>query len=174
MAQGHVTTARGESLNLDALKDAANLPIAKAKQTKTEVPKRDYSARKPINVRGFQPGAGEHQVQEMPEGVADTVARLNPDEKPMKTSFTEDGEAKSVADVTGIKVKASPEAISRAKARAQDNGDVAPEEVATAALGDILGDLEKANPNAQAAAEAEAEENAAPKKTRSRSKKAST
>ncbi len=166
MAQGYVTTARGESLNMDALKDAANLPLALAKQTKTEVPKRDYRARKPINVRGFQPSAGEHKVQEMPEGVADTVARLNPGEMPIKTSYTDDGEAKTLADVTGVKVKPSPEAIERAKVRA--GSDTAPEEAASELMGDILGDLEKANPNAQAAAEAEA----TPKKTRSRSKKA--
>ncbi len=169
MPQGWVTTARGEALNIDALKDAANLPLVQKKQTKTEVPKRDYRTRKPINVRGFQPVAGEHQVQEMPEGVADTVARLNPDEKPVKTSFTESGEAKTLADVTGVKVTASPEAIKRAKARASENTNVAPEEVATEALDGILGDLEAANPNAQAAADAEDEEK--PKKTRSRSTK---
>jgi hypothetical protein len=165
MAQGWVTTARGEALNMDALKDSANLPIAKAKQTKTVVPSRDYRSRKPINVRGFQPGAGEHQAQEMPEGVANTVARLNPDEKPVRAAFPEDGEAKSLADVTGVKVKPTATAVQRAKARAND--DIAPEVVATEALTDILGDLEAANPNAQAAAEAEA----APKKTRSRSTK---
>ena len=167
MAQGYVTTARGESLNMDALKDAANLPLALSKQTKTEVPKRDYRARKPINVRGYQPGAGEHKVPEMPEAVATTVAKLNPDEMPVKTSFTEDGEAKSLADVTGVKVKATKAAVERAKVRA--GTDTAPEEAASEVMQDILGDLEAANPNAQAAAEAEA---AGPKKTRSRSKKA--
>ena len=167
MAQGWVTTARGESLNMDALKDAANMPLAKAKQTKTTVPKRDYRVRKPINIRGFQPVVGEHKIQDMPEGVADTVARLNPDEMPVKTSFTESGEAESLADVTGVKVKASPEAIHRAKVRASgEHADAAPEAVASEALTDILGDLEKANPNAQAAADAE---DATPRKrTRSR------
>jgi hypothetical protein len=85
---------------------------------------------------------------------------------PIKTSYTEDGEAKTLADVTGVKVKPSPEAIERAKVRA--GTDTAPEEAASEVMQDILGDLEKANPNAQAAAEAEA----TPKKTRSRSKKA--
>lgn len=168
MAQGYVTTARGESLNMDALKDAANLPLVKSKQTKTEVKKRDYRARKPINVRGFQPGAGEHKVPEMPEAVADTVARLNPDEMPVKTSFTDDGEAKSLADVTGVKVTPTKESIARAKART--GTDTAPEEAASEVMADILGDLEAANPNAQAAAEAEAGTPTV-KKTRSRSKK---
>jgi hypothetical protein len=168
MPQGWVTTARGEALNLDALKDAANLPLVKAKQTKTEVPKRDYRTRKPINVRGFQPGTGEHKIQEMPEGVATTVARLNPNDMPIKTSYTDDGEAKSMADVTGVKVKATAGAIARAKDRASENTNTAPEEVANDALSGILGDLEAANPNAQTAAD----EEGAPKKTRSRSKKA--
>ena len=167
MAQGYVTTARGESLNMDALKDAANLPLALAKQTKTEVPKRDYRSRKPINVRGFVPVAGEHKIQKMPEGVASTVARLNPNEMPIKTSYTDDGEAKSLADVTGVKVKPTAGAIARAKGRANENPNGAPEEVANEALTGILGDLEAANPNAQAAADDEA----SPKKTRSRSKK---
>lgn len=168
MPQGWVTTARGESLNMDALKDSANMPLAKAKQTKTTVPKRDYRARKPINIRGFQPGVGEHKIQDMPEGVAETVSRLNPDEMPVKTSFTESGEANSLADVTGVKVKATPEAVKRAKVRASgEHADTAPEDVASDALTDILGDLEAANPNAQAAADAE---EVAPKK-RSRSRK---
>jgi len=167
MPQGWVTTARGEALNLDALKDAANLPLAKSKQTKTEVPKRDYRSRKPINVRGFQPGQGEHKIQEMPEGVATTVARLNPNELPIKTSYTDDGEAKSLADVTGVKVKPTAGAIARAKERATENTNAAPEEVANDALTGILGDLESGNPNARTAAD----EEAAPKKTRSRSKK---
>jgi len=166
MAQGYVTTARGEALNMDALKDAANLPLALAKQTKTEVPKRDYRARKPINIRGFQPVGGEHQVAAMPEGVADTVARLNPDEMPVKSAYAESGEATSQADVTGIKVKASKAAIARAKAR--ENTDIAPEEAASEVLSEVLSELEASNPNAQTAADAEA----APKKTRSRSKKA--
>ena len=167
MPQGWVTTARGESLNMDELKDKANLPIAKAKQTKTTVPKHDYRVRKPINIRGFQPGIGEHKVQDMPDGVADTVARLNPDEMPVKTSFTESGKAESLADVTGVKVKPTKEAIERAKARASgEHADSAPVDVASEALTDILGDLEAANPNAQAAADAE---EATPKKrTRSR------
>lgn len=168
MPQGYVTTARGESLNMDALKDSANLPLAKSKQIKTEVPKRDYRARKPINVRGFQPGAGEHKVPEMPEAVANTVARLNPDEMPVKTSFTEDGEAKSLADVTGVKVKPTKAAVERAKART--GTDTAPEEAASEVLAEVLGELEASNPNAQAAAEAEA--GTTVKKTRSRSKKA--
>jgi hypothetical protein len=166
MAQGWVTTARGESLNIDALKDAASMPLVKAKQTKTTVPKRDYRTRKPINIRGFQPEAGEHKTQDMPEGVANTVARLNPDEMPVKTSFTETGEAASLADVTGVKVKATPGAIQRAKTRASgEHADAAPEDVASEALTDILGDLEAANPNAQAAADAE---ESPKKRTRSR------
>ena len=168
MSKGWVTTARGEARNMDALKDSANLPLAKAKQTKTEVPKRNYNTRKPINVRGYQPGQGEHKIQEMPEGVANTVAKLNPDEQPIKSSYADDGEAKSLADVTGVKVKATEGAVKRAKARA--NEDIAPEEVANEALSGILDELETSNPKAVQAAEAE---ETAPKKTRSRSKKTS-
>jgi hypothetical protein len=148
---------------MDELKDAANMPLAKAKQTKTEIPKRDYRVRKPVNIRGFQPGAGEHKIQDMPKGVAESVVRLNPEEMPVKTSFTESGEAQTLADVTGVKVKPTKEAIERAKARS--NTGVDPVDVASEALSDILGDLKAANPNAEAAADAE---EAAPKRTRSR------
>ena len=170
MAQGWVTTARGEALNLDALKDSANLPLAKAKQTKTTVPKRDYNTRKPINVRGYQPGAGEHKMQEMSEEVAETVAKLNPDEQPVKSAYAEDGEAKSLADVTGVKVRKTEGAVQRAQERANDDIAPTPEQAANEALGDILGDLEASNPNAIEAAEAEEK---VAKKTRSRSRKVS-
>jgi hypothetical protein len=148
MPQGHVTTARGDILDMDALKNAANMPIVKAKQTKTEVPKRVYD-RKPVNLRGFQPGQGAH----VPALEAGVVQHIEPDEQPMVISTTASGIVETLADVTGVKVKPTKEALDRAKARAAADGMVPPEDVAVAALGDILGDLEKANPNAQTAAD---------------------
>ena len=143
MAQGWVTTARGEALNMDALKDAANLPLAKKKQTKTEVPKRTYE-RKPINMRGNMPAQGKHkpnlELVEQPK-------RIDPEELPVVTSTTESGEAETLADVTGVKVKTTETAKARAQERAK-GGDPAPvEQVANEALGDILGDLAEASPN---------------------------
>ena len=150
MPQGWVTTARGESLNMDALKDAANLPIAKAKQTKTTVPKRDYNERKPINIRGHMPAQGEHKPE-----LTLVEERIDPDTLPQVSATSESGQVETESDITGIKVKASKEAVGRAKERAK-GGDPAPvEDVANEALGDILGDLAAANPNAEIAAAAD-------------------
>ncbi len=142
MPQGWVTTARGEALDLDALKNAANLPIAKAKQTKTTVKKKTYE-RKPINMRGHMPAQGAHK----PNLEAVEPERIDPEELPVVTSNTEDGEAKTLADVTGVKVKPTETAVKRAQARAQEGNPAPVEEVANEALGDILGDLQAASPN---------------------------
>ena len=161
---GSITTARGEQLDLDALKAQATLPLVKAKQTKTQVKRKVFSKRKPLNVRGFQPAQGEHIPHQEP-------AKIVPDEIPHKSSFSKTGEAQTAADITGVKVKVTEGAVARAKARAgivDDDSSAQAETASEQALGEILGGLEAANPNAQSAADAEE------KKTtrRSRAKKA--
>jgi len=159
-----LTTARGELLDMDALKAQATLPLVKAKQTKTQVKKKTFSKRKPLNVRGFQPAQGEHvPVQEPVKIISDKI--------PHKSSFSDTGEALTQADITGVKVKVTKGAVERARARAGIMEDGNAMEAAAAseeALGEILGDLEAANPNAQKVADVEE------KKTtrRSRAKKA--
>lgn len=143
MPRGWVTTARGEALDLDALKNAANLPIAKAKQTKTEVTKR-VLPRKPVNIRGNMPAQGEHKPK-LAE-VETKKKRIDPEELPQKSAVSETGKVEKLADITGIKVKPTDGAIERAKQRAA-KGDVPPEEAANEALGEILGDLKAAAPN---------------------------
>jgi hypothetical protein len=148
---GSITTARGELLDLDGLKAQATLPLVKAKQTKTQVKRKVFSKRKPLNVRGFQPAQGEHILQQEP-------VKIVPDEIPQKSSFSNTGEAQTAADITGVKVKVTEGAISRAKERAgivDDDGAMQAEAVSEEALGEILGGLEAANPNAQSAADAE-------------------
>lgn len=171
MPQGWVSTARGESLNMDALKDAANLPIAKSKQTKTTVPKRDYNTRKPINLRGHMPPQGEHK----PHLEVVKPERIDPDTLPQKSAVAEDGIVKTEADITGVRVKPTKGAVDRAKARAHGGNPAPVEEVANEALTDILGDLSNAVPNAEIAAVAEeagVELAVKEKPTRSRSRKA--
>lgn len=148
---GSITTARGEQLDLDALKAQATLPLVKAKQTKTQVKRKVFSKRKPLNVRGFQPAQGEHISHQEP-------VKIVPDEIPQKSSFSNTGEAKTSADITGVKVKITEGAIARAKARAgivDDAAAVQAESASEQALGEILGGLETANPNAKSAADAE-------------------
>lgn len=145
MAQGQVTTARGEVLDMDALKDAANLPLVKAKQTKTTVPPRDYKKRQPINVRGFKPAQGEHVPN------LEAAERIDPEEQPQKSAVAESGEVETLADITGVKVKPTKEATARAKARLETG--VSTDEATTGALSEILSDLETGNPEAIEAAE---------------------
>ena len=149
MPQGWVTTARGEALDLDALKNAANLPIAKAKQTKTTVKKKKFD-RPPINMRGHMPAQGVHK----PELKA-VEERIDPETLPQKSSVADDGVVTTEADITGVKVKPTKTAVERAKARAQGGNPAPVEEVANEALGDILGDLKEAVPNAEIAAAAD-------------------
>lgn len=151
MPQGWVTTARGEALNIDALKDAANLPIAKAKQTKTTVKKRDFNERKPVNMRGHMPAQGKHK----PNLEVVEPERIDPESLPQKSATADDGVVETESDITGIKVKPTKTAVERAKARAA-KGDPAPvEEVANETLTGILGDLADATPNAEIAAQAD-------------------
>lgn len=148
---GTITTARGDQLDLDGLKAQATLPLVKAKQTKTQVKKKVFSKRKPLNVRGFQPAQGEHIPHQEPVTIVS-------DEIPQKSSFSETGEVRTSADITGVKVKVTEGAITRAKARAgvvEDGDAVQAEAASEEALGEILGGLEAANPNAQKAADAE-------------------
>lgn len=164
MPQGFVTTARGEVLNMDALKDAANLPLVKAKQTKTTVPKRTYP-RPPINIRGNMPAQGDHKPEL--EEIETKTRRIDPETIPQVSAVNDTGVVETSADITGVKVKPTAGAIERAKERSRGGDVPPPEEVANEALGDILGDLKAANPNAEKAAKADE----APKTTRSRSRK---
>ncbi len=148
---GTITTARGEQLDLDALKAQATLPLVKAKQTKTQVKRKVFSKRKPLNVRGFQPAQGEHVIEQ-------EAITLVPDEILQKSSFSKSGEAQTAADITGVRVKVTEGAIARAKARAgvvEDSEAMQAGAASEEALGDILGSLEAANPNAQSVADTE-------------------
>ena len=170
---GFYTTARGEVINMDDLQQKAKQPLVQKAQPKSTVKKRDYNERKPLNVRGFQPAQGVAKLQTMPDDVAKEVekSRIIPEEQPQPSSFNESGEVETLEDMTGVKVRATPEAVARAKARIEK--DIGVEEASQASLNEILGDLKESNPNAEAAADvAEAEEKKKSTTTRSRSRKA--
>lgn len=155
MPQGMVTTARGEILNIDELKMKATLPIAKEKQPGNKVNKRNVSKRKPLNVRGFQPGAGEASVPALSEEVQATLdAQTKKKSQTIRASYAADGEAKTLADITGIRVD-KPSEATKAKVKAALESDQRPAEVATEALSEILSGLDDSNPNAVSEADAE-------------------
>ena len=123
MAKGWVTTARGESLNLDQLITDSKRPLD-AKDEKTEVKKRVIKKRKPLNVRGFRPGAGEAAVPDMPKEMKERVAKKTRKvAPPRKVAFKEGGVAENYADLTGVKVVPTEEAIQRRKAQIAKSED---------------------------------------------------
>ena len=144
--KGIITTARGESLNLDDLIAKSKRPIGVQEQNSTIKKKPDPTKRKPLNVRGFVPAQGEAKTPK----VAEEGLRLDPPAKAPVSAFKKGEEAKSVADMTGIRVE---------KKATTKKPDVPAAEAASEALGDILGSLEESVPNAvNAADEAEEEE----------------
>ena len=152
---GHVTTARGDSLNFDDLVAKSKRPIGLKEEKSTIKKKPDPSRRKQLNVRGFRPAQGESKLPEataVPEQVAEQKAPIS--------AYNDGKEADSLADVTGIKVK------KKATTKKPDKPAV---EAASDALGDILGDIEASNPNSVAAAD-EVEKEEVKKTTRRRTR----
>ncbi len=137
--KGWVTTARGGGLNIDDLIAKSQRPIG-LKEENSTIKKREIpGGRKPINVRGFQPAQGEVRHQDAP-------APLVKEKPTHKSAFKAGNEAKSKADLTGIKVK-------RRASTKKPTGSA--EEAASEALGDIMTGLEASSPNAAAAADQE-------------------
>lgn len=167
MPQGFVTTARGDILNMDQLKTQATMPIADKKQPGREVKKQTVSKRQPLNVRGYLPQQGEAKAPEISKEILAAMNKNKPvqSSKTIRASFTDTGEATSLADVTGIKVN-KPSQATKEKVKAAMESEQRPSSVSEDALGDILSELKQSNPQATSA------DNEEEKSTRrSRSKK---
>lgn len=143
---GYVTSARGEVINMDELKNKANMPLAKSKQKNSTV-KPKVKPRKALNVRGHVPAQGEHVMAPMSQEVKQRVEYIESsdgsktvahDTIPPASTTTESGVAETLADVTGIKLSASPEAIKRREAQLA-NEEISEE--SSEVLDDILSDL---------------------------------
>lgn len=152
MPQGHVTTARGEVLNIDELKARAQAKMVK--MPASEIKKKKISKRKPLNVRGYTPISGDAKVPQMPENVKQEIENRErqrvaavraQQHKEMASSFNSEGQAKSLADITGLKLEVTKEAVAREKSRRQ-TGVVAPE-ASSEALDEILQELSEENPH---------------------------
>lgn len=156
MPQGFVTTARGEILNMDQLKTQATMPIAEKKQPGREIKRKAEPKRKPLNVRGYLPQVGEAKAPELSDEVRTAMEskKVKPTSSTIRASFADDGEAKSLADVTGIKVD-KPSAATKQKVKAALENEKRPAEAASETLGDILSELEETNPKAVEAADEE-------------------
>lgn len=128
MAKGMITTARGEVLNMDELIARSQAPIGrKAEKSTREAPYQPRSVQPQTRVRGFVPQRG---TTETPQAdVADAPAHA--------TAATKSGgDTKSLADMTGVKVK--PTARAKAlRAKAEDGVNVADE-----VLGDLLNEMQ--------------------------------
>jgi hypothetical protein len=172
MPKGIYTSARGEVVNMDELQQKAKLPINPKPQAKSTIKKRDHNERKPLNVRGFRPAAGAAKLQSMPEDVTNAVEnkRIDPIDVPQVSSYSPTGEVKSMEDITGMKVQASPESIQRAKDRI--NNDIDTDSAVEETLGSILSDLEQSNPNAASVATEEEKKTPRPRTRKTATKTA--
>lgn len=141
MGKGWVTTARGESLNLDQLITDAKRPID-AKDEHTEIKKRVIPKRKPLNVRGFRPGAGEASAPDVPEEMRVRIAKkTRKPTPPRKVAYREGGVAENYADLTGVKLKPTEGAVQRRKAMLAKANDE-PVVESKDELGEIMDELD--------------------------------
>ncbi len=135
--KGWVTTARGESLDIDNLIAKSKRPIG-TKEEKTEIKKRKIPGSKtPINIRGFQPAQGNSSPP-----VVETVAQKEIKDTPI-SSYNDGKKAKSASDLTGIKVR-------KRSTTKKPTGTAA--DASNAVLDDITSSLESGTPNAVKAA----------------------
>lgn len=138
---GHVTTARGEVLDIEDLKRRANkrpLTAAEKAAMKDEIPVRKRP-RVPINVRGNMPRAGEEQAPEfkptpnepLPMDTRNSPGKSNP-------------EGKTMAELTGMTLK-DAKTLKGPVEDLEDHGQNA--------LGDIMQELETNAPHSRKAAD---------------------
>ena len=142
MSNGHVITGRGEELNMDQLIQSAKRPFNK-KAEKAEIGKRPTVVeRRQVNVRAYVPAAGSTPVPQVPEEIK---AELNPtrEEIPIPSSYAEEGEAASLADLTGIRITK----LKHARVAAEGEVGMDPKSFAESqALGEIMRDLNSVAP----------------------------
>lgn len=140
---GHVTTARGDSLDMEDLKRKANkrpLTTAEKAAMKDEIPVKK-KPRVPINVRGNMPRSGVEKAPEFKK-------KPTPNEPLLMDTSKSPGKANpeglSMSDLTGIKVD-KPKKLEGPVEDIQEHAD--------GALGDIMQELETNAPHARDAAE---------------------
>lgn len=115
MAKGWVTTARGESLNIDYLITESERPPG-LKDQNTEVKKRVIPGkRKRLNVRGTAVNTDSIKAPKIPEEIQARVEKRNTRKAPPppKVAYREGGVAESYSDLTGIKMKRTKAALER-------------------------------------------------------------
>lgn len=128
MAKGMVTTARGQVINMDALKESSTRPLASP--NKNDIKKNKHKEAKPLNVRGYMPAQGKATPPELPQEIKDTLearSRLSERSNSMQKKI------QTMADITGVKV----DKPKRLRSRPSN-----PEQASNEVLSEILNDLE--------------------------------
>jgi hypothetical protein len=148
MSTGHVITARGEALNLDQLIESAKRPL-NHKEAKSEIGVRPTpSARRSLNVRAYVPPQGQSKAPVAP--VVEAPVEPEAPATPSRFRRAEDGEAQTLADLTGIRVdKATTLRVAKEGEQGVDRKELAE----GALLNNILGRLNQQNPGAAQEAE---------------------
>ncbi len=133
---GIVTTGRGLALNLDDLIRKAEIPLdyKEGKATKESPAYKPVKDQKP-RIRGFIPVHGEASAPVVEE---ETVA-VQPATPKIASAYSEDGTARTLSDITGIRVK---ETDRTRKIAAEARGEEAAVEI-SAEEDQVLGDLVK-------------------------------
>ena len=134
---GIVTTGRGMALNLDELIRKSEIPIGyqEGKSTKERPAYKPATDQKP-KIRGFIPVHGEASAPVVEEEDL-TIQSKTP---VIATSFTEDGTARNLAEITGIRVKET-DRIKHRVAKAQSEKDDVVSVVEEEVLGDLIKEL---------------------------------
>ncbi len=132
---GIVTTGRGLALNLDELIRKSEIPLGyqEGKSTKEKPAYKPVTDQKP-RIRGFIPAHGEASTPVVEE--EDLI--IQSDAPPIASSYAEDGTARNLAEITGIRVKETDQTRRRAaEAKGEEVAEV------SAAEEEVLGDLVK-------------------------------
>lgn len=175
MPQGFVTSARGEIVNMDDLKRKSSQALNPVVQPGSQVTPKKVR-RKPLNMRGHVPAQGKAPVPQVPDKLArkadENTNTPNPliDNRPVKSGYTEDGEARTVADMTGVKVD-QKKYVERMGGKVERAPADQLEVQAGEALQDILQDLASATPNREIMEEVERREATATKTSKKTAKK---
>lgn len=123
-----ITTARGQVINMDALKESSSRPLSSP--NKNDIRKTQQKKPRALNVRGYMPSQGKATPPELPDEIKETLAARdriakNPNASQYKT--------KTMADITGVRID---------KPKRHKSKTANPEQASNEVLSEILSDLE--------------------------------
>lgn len=135
MVTGIISTARGESLNIDELIMRGRRPVGRAAKSTRENPNYSIAVNNQPKVRGFVPTSIDLSPTELEAAELTTIVKTDA----IASAYAETGEAKTMSDLTGIRVSKSSDRTARP---ASDDPSVVTDST-DQALGNLLGKLQQ-------------------------------